>query len=188
MTDRPWLVVIDPQRIFADAPSPWGSPMFARAVEPIHRLAAAYRDRVVVTRFVAPAKPRGSWAPYMRAWPFADVSAEDPLYDVVEPLSGIGSHTVTATTFGKWGPELEGITGAVPRLVVVGVATDCCVISTVLAAADAGATIEIAADACAGSTPENHAKALDIMALYAPQVTVRSTGEILADRGRATGF
>ena len=26
--------------------------------------------------------------------------------------------------------------------------------------------------ACAGSTPENHAKALDVMALYAPQITV----------------
>ena len=38
---------------------------------------------------------------------------------------------VDATTFGKWGPELAAVVGDGP-LTVVGVATDCCVISTVL--------------------------------------------------------
>ena len=44
--------------------------------------------------------------------------------------------------------------------------------TTVLPAADAGATVRVLADACAGSTPENHAHALAVMSLYAPQVTV----------------
>ena len=52
------------------------------------------------------------------------------------------------------------------------VSTDCCVIGTALPAADAGATVVVRADACAGSTPENHDKALDVMALFGPQVTV----------------
>ena len=58
--------------------------------------------------------------------------------------------------------------------------TDCCVISTALAAADAGATLTVVTDACAGSTPENHQKALDVMSLYPPQITLATSAEIAA--------
>ena len=47
-----WLVIIDPQVIFADPDtSAWGSPMWASAVPEIAALAAAYGpERTVVTR------------------------------------------------------------------------------------------------------------------------------------------
>jgi hypothetical protein len=32
--------------------------------------------------------------------------------------------------------------------------------------------VRVVAGACAGSSPENHARALEVMALYAPQITV----------------
>jgi nicotinamidase-related amidase len=86
---------------------------------------------------------------------------------------------VTATTFGKWVPDLVAITGETPHLVVAGVSTDCCVVSTALAAADAGATLTVVTDACAGSTPGNHRSALDVMALYPPQITLTTTAELL---------
>jgi nicotinamidase-related amidase len=89
---------------------------------------------------------------------------------------------VEATTFGKWTPGLRAVVGERPTLVVAGVATDCCVISTVLPAADAGASVTVVTDACAGSTDDNHQKALDVMALYAPLVTLSTTDEVL-DRG-----
>jgi hypothetical protein len=57
------------------------------------------------------------------------------------------------------------------------------VISTVLPAADAGARITLAADACAGSTAENHAAALHVMGLYPPQVTLGDTDSVLAASG-----
>ena len=56
---------------------------------------------------------------------------------------------------------------------LAGVSTDCCVLSTALAAADAGCTVEVVADACAGSSDEAHERALAAMALYAPQIIVR---------------
>ena len=40
-----WLVVIDPQRIFASPDSEWGSPMFPDIVEPVRRLASAAGER-----------------------------------------------------------------------------------------------------------------------------------------------
>ncbi|NLI18019.1 MAG: cysteine hydrolase [Actinomycetales bacterium] len=176
-----WLVVVDPQRIFAAPGSAWGSPMWADVVAPIRALAAAFGERVIVTRWVAPRERTGSWAAYMEAWPFADHPADHPLFDVVDELADLPGHRVTATTFGKW-EVIAPITGPAPHLVLTGVSTDCCVISTALPAADAGATLSVVTDACAGSTAENHAAALHVLSLYPPQITLRSTVEILGER------
>ena len=167
-----WLVVIDPQRVFADPASGWAAPRFAETVEPIHALAAEHGDRVLVTRWVPGAEKPGAWRAYFDAWPFADRPADDPLFDLEPRLAGLTERpTLDAPTFGKW-REIEAVTGPVPEIVLTGVATDCCVLSTALAAADAGATVTVASAGCAGSSDENHRKALDLMALYAPQITV----------------
>lgn len=112
--DAPWLVVIDPQQIFAAPDSDWGSPMFAGIVEPVHRLAEQYADRVIVTRWVAPRDPQGSWRPYLDAWPMADVEPDDPTFDIVPEMRDLPAQVVTATTFGKWVPELIDLTGPTP--------------------------------------------------------------------------
>ena len=178
-----WLVVVDPQRIFADPGSAWGSPMFPAIVEPVRRLATVAGRRTVVTRWVPARDPQGSWAAYLEAWPFADVPEDDPLLDLVPELavlaSGSGAGVVSLPTFGKWGPALEAVTGPTPHLVLAGVSTDCCVVSTALAAADAGATVTVVTDACAGSTPDNHAAAMSVMSLYPPQITLATTDEVL---------
>ncbi len=171
--DADWLVVVDPQQLFAspDA-SPWGSPMWEAAAPRVLGLAESFGpERTVVTRFVADPSLGGSWGPYYEEWPFALVPDEDPLYTVVPELDGVAGRVVTAATFGKW-PALRDLLGPHPRVTLAGVATDCCVISTALPMADAGAHVRVAADACAGSTPENHAHALAVMSLYAPQIHV----------------
>ncbi|NHA66546.1 cysteine hydrolase family protein [Phycicoccus flavus] len=167
------LVLVDPQVVFADpGVSPWGSPMFGAAVGAMRELAdAAGPDATVVTRFVADPALGGSWGRYYEDWPFALVPDDDPLYAVVPELDRLGARVVTAGTFGKW-PVLRDLVAPGARVRVAGVATDCCVLSTVLPMADAGITVEVVADACAGSTPENHARALDAMRLFAPQVLI----------------
>jgi nicotinamidase-related amidase len=174
-----WLVVIDAQRIFASPDSQWGSPMFPAIVDPVRRLAAAAAERTVVTRWVPATEPQGSWAAYLEAWPFADVPEDDPLLALVPELADLGKQVVSLPTFGKWGYALQAVTGPLPHLVLTGVSTDCCVISTALAAADAGATITVVTDACAGSTPENHQAAMDVMALYPPQITLATSEEVV---------
>lgn len=177
-----WLVVIDPQRIFASPEeSEWGSPMFAGIVEPVQRLAEAVGpERTVVTRWVPSEKRPGSWSDYFDAWPFADRPATDHIFDLVSDLRGRTAHpSVDRSTFGKWCPELEGVCGATPTLIVTGVSTDCCVISTVLPAADAGARVVVVTDACAGSTQDNHDAAVTVLGLYPPQVALASSTEVL---------
>lgn len=129
------------------------------------------------TRYVAPAEPRGAWAAYFREWPFALVPPTDPLYDLT--LAPDGHAVVTAETFGKWGPELAAATHDADELVLAGVSTDCCVLSTALAAADAGLRVRVVEDACAGASPADHRRAVDAMALYAPLIEITTVAEVL---------
>lgn len=171
---KPWLVIIDPQVIFADPSSEWASPMWDEAAANIGRLATAF-DQVIVTRWIPPEAPAGSWKDYMEEWTFANVGHDDPLLDLVADYPG---QVIDAPTFGKWN-EIASITGEHPHLYITGVSTDCCVLSTVLPAADAGAHITVISDACAGSTRENHERALGAMSLYPPQVTISTTEDVL---------
>ena len=179
MTDRGWLLGIDLQRVFGDPSSQWRAPRYAAAAANVVRLASAWGERCVFTRFVAPAQPTGAWVPYYEAFPWALEPPDSTLYEFTDEVAPLAQRTVTATTFGKWNADLRALVGDQPRLVVGGVATDCCVISTVLAAADAGADITVVTDACAGSTDENHQKALDVMGLYVPLVSFATTEELL---------
>ena len=182
MSAGPWLVAVDFQRVFGAPSSEWRAPRYAAAAANAVRLAEAFGARAVFTRFVAPQHPTGAWVPYYEQFPWALQPADSPLYeltDEVAPHAGRAA-AVTATTFGKWGADLRALVGDQPDLVVAGVATDCCVISTVLAAADAGASVTVVTDACAGSTDDNHAKALDVMSLYAPLVSLTTTADLLA--------
>jgi nicotinamidase-related amidase len=174
---RSILAVIDLQNVFADPASSWFTPRFAEVVPPIQRLVTAFGDDVVFTRFVAPARPEGVWKQYYARWPFALQPPDSPIYQVVDGFQP--SSTVDATTFGKWTPRLATRVGGA-GLVLAGVSTDCCVLSTALAAADAGVSVTVVSDACAGVDDESHVKALDIMKLYSPLVKVATTEEVLA--------
>ena len=180
VTEDSWLVVIDPQVIFADPSSQWCAPRFAEIVEPVRLLAQAFGDRVIVTRWVPPETKVGSWVPYFETFPFADEAPDHALFDLVPAAVQLGArHTVSEPTFGKWGQQLTAITGPTPHLVLTGVATDCCVISTALPALDAGASVTVVSDACAGSDDTNHQRALDVMGLYVPQLAVTTSRELL---------
>ena len=176
------LVVIDMQAVFGRPGSPWAAPGFDAAAAGLRRLLPAFAGRTVWTRYVAPAAPAGAWRAYVAQWPFALVPPDDPLYAFADGLDPASDPVVTATTFGKWGPALDAATGHAGELVVAGVSTDCCVLSTVLPAADAGRRVRVVADACAGASAADHERALDAMRLYAPLVEVTSVDEVLGPR------
>jgi nicotinamidase-related amidase len=178
VTAPAWLVVIDMQAVFADEGSPWRAPRYAEAAEGVRALLPAFAGRTVWTRFLAPAEPRGAWVPYYEEWGFAREPADSPVW----AFSGFdpGDDPVVDTaTFGKWGRRLAAVTGDAP-LVLAGVSTDCCVLSTALAAADDGRFVQVVADACAGASDEDHQRALDAMALYRPLITITSVAALRA--------
>ena len=178
MADRAVLVAIDMQAVFRPG-SPWGAPEYARASAGIERLLPGFGDDVVFTRFVAPSAPEGAWIPYYAQWPFALVPDDDPLYALTAPFDALARRIETRPTFGKWDAGLATAMDGSREMVLTGVSTDCCVISTALAAADAGIHVRVVADACAGASVDDHRRALDAMALYAPLIEVTSVDEVL---------
>jgi nicotinamidase-related amidase len=178
LTAGTWLVVIDMQAVFADPASGWAVPRFAAAAAEVDRLRPAFAGRTVHTRFVAPAEPAGAWRAYYRDWPWALQPPEAPLWDLV---GNPGGPVLDRPTFGKWGPELDAATVGRRDLVLAGVATDCCVLSTALAAADGGVRVRVAADACAGATDADHERALAAMALYTPLITLTTVDDLLSE-------
>jgi nicotinamidase-related amidase len=184
-----WLAVIDMQRVFAEPGTDWFVPRFAQITGPVTDLVAVYRPRVTFTRFVAPAVPAGAWQRYYDQWPFALQPPDAPIYDLAAEFAGQAGPTLDATTFSKWGPELAGRVGPGGRLVLAGVSTDCCVLSTAVAAADAGVSVTVVAGACAGATDESHEQALAVLRLYQPLVEVIGLEQALsgARRGDRAG-
>ncbi|WP_416961937.1 cysteine hydrolase family protein [Streptomyces sp. Agncl-13] len=182
MTTAPGhLAVIDMQRVFAEPDSPWATPRFDEAAAGVRRLLPAFGERVTFTRFVAPEKPTGAWRAYYDQWPFALQPPDAPLWELTDEFAAQARHLVDAPTFGKWTPELAERVGPAGRLVLVGVSTDCCVLSTALAAADAGAEVLVVADACAGVDDDSHAKALHVMDLYRPLIRVVTVAEAVGE-------
>ena len=184
---RSVLVAIDMQEIFGRPDSPWATPDYASASAGIERLlpafsADAFGAETIFTRFVAPAQPQGAWVPYYEQWSFALAPDDDPLYALTPPFREVARRIETRPTFGKWDAAFATAMGDATEMVLTGVSTDCCVLSTALAAADAGVHVRVVADACAGLSAADHRRALDAMALYAPLIEITSVDEVLASR------
>jgi nicotinamidase-related amidase len=167
---RSHLVAIDLQRVFAEPGGPWSTPRFGEIVPVVADLVAA-APAVTFTRFVAPTTPKGSWADYYERFPFARRPPDDPMWDVVPEVRPDPDRTVSLATFGKWGHRLAARADG-STLVLTGVSTECCVVATAVAAADAGASVQVVTDACAGATDASHAAALAVLEFFAPQVVL----------------
>lgn len=179
MTRAPdsFLVVIDMQVAFADPASVWVAPRYDEIVPVIGKLTARFAGRVVYTRFVRDARETGSWRPYYDRWSSMRAAEDSQLWDMTLPVPQ-SAPVVSLPTFSKWGPDLERIVGPDAPLVMCGVATDCCVLGTAYGAADAGRTVTVVADACAGATDAAHGQALALLDMLDPMVKVRRSDEI----------
>jgi nicotinamidase-related amidase len=180
-----WLVLIDLQRIFGEPGSAWFTPGFPAVEAGAVRLRHLFPGRTALTRFLAPETPEGAWVPYYEQWPFALDPDNADLYDLMPALPPGDAVIIDRPTFGKWDSDTSAALGGTRDIVLAGVSTDCCVLSTALAAADAGVRVRVVADACAGLSEADHRRALDAMALYAPLIEITTIEEILAERGLA---
>ena len=179
MLAQDWLVVIDMQVVFGEPGSAWFTPGYPTIEPTVERLVDQFGERVVFTRFVAPERPEGAWVAYYEEWPFALVPSNDHLYDLMPAFADSAAQVISRPAFGKWDGELAGILGADATMHLVGVSTDCCVLSTALAAADAGVRVRVVADACAGVSDAAHERALTAMALYGPLIELTTAAAVL---------
>lgn len=178
MGNEPWLAVIDLQEIFFRPDTGWFVPRYDEAAAGVRELLPLFGDRAVFARFVAPRTPTGAWVNYYERWPFALVPDDDPLYDLAPEFVSDRHPVVSMTTFSKWGPEFEAAVQGSREIVLAGISTDCCILSTALAAADAGVHVRVVADACAGVSDADHQRALDVMGMYAPLIEITTVEQV----------
>lgn len=174
----PLLVVVDMQLVFASG-APWATPGFEQLERPVAGLVEAFGDRVAFTRFVLPADPRGSWETYYQTWAEVRLPGAARLFELAHPWAELARSTIDLPTFSKWGPELQSLVGEGGELVLCGVATDCCVLATALAASDDGVHVRVVSDAAAGATAEAHRRALAVLQGFRPQISVTTVAEEL---------
>lgn len=141
------------------------------------RLLPSFGGRVVFTRFLAPVRPGppGCGGPTKR-WPLALQPPDAELWRLTPEFAVLGAPVLDAETFGKRTPELAARLAPASRLVLAGVSTECCVLTTALAATDAGTEVVAVADACAGADDEAHARRCTCWTCTGPwSVSPRST-------------
>ena len=117
----------------------------------------------------------GSWTRYYERWPFALDPAFGWLWALDAPWQDRAS--LASHTFSKWVPAAQATVDPGAALVLCGVSTDCCVLMTALAAVDDGRQVRVVADACAAKTPAHQARALELLAGRAPQLSIVTAAE-----------
>ena len=175
------LVVIDMQKVDEEG-APWAGEGFGDVCENIVRLieSGAFAD-VCFTRFVMPDVARGSWLRYQAK--YRDVHAESTYGEITEHLASFASAYLAFDKAGysayRAGAFAEWADGA-NRLVVCGVIAECCVLATVLEAAERGADIIYLTDACA-STSAGKLRMAEVILTedFAPHVTLMTTDNYL---------
>ncbi len=179
---------IDMQRLFSEK-TDWHTPGVAEVTPPIVRIAQHAPERAIYTRFRAPKQiehAKGQWRTYYRRWQsvLADRNDAD-LYDLVPELRPFVPPGQTLDKLGYSAfdaPELEPMLAKLgaKTLILTGVETDVCVLSTLFAAIDRGYRIVLVADAIASSDPASHAATLaHVIPRFDRQVEVTDTPSLL---------
>ncbi len=179
------LVVIDMQNCFRDRTGQWAVPRYDEIVPVIEALQHTLDGPTVYTKFVAGNNKPGSWEAYYRRWDQMCLPQGAPEWDISMDVPP-GSETICAPTFSKWGPKLETLIPLGGELILTGVATDCCVLSTALGAVDAGRYVTVVADACAAVSDEAQQQTLALLALLSPMCRVLTSAEVLTRGGNET--
>lgn len=175
------LVLIDMQSAFQLDGAQWECHGYDSAAAKVQQLRAAHPGPAVWTQFVRDPLEEGAWQDYYDRWDQYRITPNDPLWQLtIEPQTQ--DRLIQAPTFGKWNTDLSKIAEEYQHLTVAGVATDCCVLSTVLPAVDAGKYVTVVSDACAGATQQAHEQALNLMGMLEPMVTITTTQELIGNR------
>jgi nicotinamidase-related amidase len=188
------LIVIDMQRLFAE-PTEWQVPGLAGIVPAVRRLVAHRPAAAVFTRFVTPNSADdapGRWRHYYRRWSSVTLDRMAPemldLMPELAPLAQAGAICDKSTYSALADGMLADLLAAreVKTLILAGVETDVCVLTTALDAVDLGYRVVIASDAVTSSSTVGHRGAVDmLLARFDRQVDVATVAEICAAWGAA---
>ena len=138
-------------------------------------------EQVIFTQYLAPKHPVGVWKEYNEV--NATVNANTWLNEMMpEFLPWTKKYPLyTKSVYSSFAiPEVVEAAKKAGRLVISGVVAECCVLSTVLSAIDAGCKVIYLTDAVAGLSEASRKETEKIVSYFAPLHTeLMTTGEYL---------
>lgn len=180
---------VDMQRLFAEK-TVWHTAALPSLIAPIRRLTLLHPGRTVFTRFVTPvtaAEAPGTWRRYYGHWssvtldrmPADLIDLVPELADLVPPEREIDKLTHSAFTSDAFLEILRR--DGTDALVVTGVETDVCVLTTVLDAVDRGIHVVVVTDGVASSVPAAHRATIEhVYPRYDQHLELMTTDEVVA--------
>jgi nicotinamidase-related amidase len=178
---------IDMQNLFA-GDTEWHTPWMERVLPVVERIAGAWPDRTIFTRFIPAERPgegEGTWRRYWERWHSMTLNALPP--ESVELLPSLArlappAEVVDKRFYSPWlGTDLHDrlqVRG-IDTLVVSGAETDVCVLAAVLGAVDRGYRVVIPTDALCSSSDQTHDALLTLYRdRYGQQVETAIADEI----------
>ena len=159
MKNKDLLLIIDMQNVYTPGQD-WACWRIRQAVASIRRLldSGVFED-VIFTRFLASDAPAGVWKEYNRV---NEAVNQDPWKN--EMMPEFVPYLERYPLFTK----VQKAARLADRVVITGVVSECCVLSTVLAGVDLGIPLLYLEDAVSGLSAESDRAVLDILSGLAP--------------------
>lgn len=179
------LLVIDMQNAYT-AEGPWTCPNMGRATEQIIALIESGRfAEIVFTRFDAPQDPVGTWKDYNVI--NQEVNEDEWMNEMVPQMATYleqypvySKSTYSSMTVPEIRAAAEQCIARGGSIVLTGVVSECCVLSTAFEAIDLGCPVVYITDACAGCSDDLEAAVVSVLAgLDYVQTTILDTAGYL---------
>lgn len=186
-------LVVDMQEMFRSHPD-WGTEVLTRVIPPIRRLLEARPDNAYFSRFIPPQRAdhaSGTWQRYYRRWASVTLDNLAPgQVAIVRELRPWAKRVADKVGYSAMAnPVLRqaAISHSDHCMILSGVETDVCVLSTVMEGVDAGLRVILATDALTSSSTACHERALAILHdRFDEQVELATVDQILAAWQRDT--
>lgn len=181
------LLVIDMQNVYTKGQEWACEGVETASASILHLLEGQTPKQVIFTQYLAPKHPEGVWKEYNEV--NAAVNANVWLNEMMpEFLPWIKAYPLyTKSVYSSFAiPEVVEAAKKAGRLVISGVVAECCVLSTVLSAIDAGCKVIYLTDAVAGLSEASRKEAEKIVSYFAPLHTELLTTEEYLARNKTT--
>ncbi|MBV1798954.1 cysteine hydrolase family protein [Siccirubricoccus sp. G192] len=179
---------VDMQNLFAGE-TEWHTPWMERVLPVVERIASAWPERTIFTRFIPAERPgdgEGTWRRYYERWSEMTLEALPPgSIDLLPPLARLvpPAQVIDKRVYSPWmEPALDQLLRArgIDSLIVTGAETDVCVLATVLGAVDRGYRVVIPTDAICSSSDHTHDAMLTLYReRYGQQVEAVTADQLL---------
>lgn len=174
------LLVIDMQNVYLPD-SPWGCKNMPKAISNIKTL-LDYEDKkydVIFTEYLPSESPKGIWKEYNIV--NKEINDNKWMNEIVDELKDYDYPIYTKSVYSSMKiDKVRELSEEANRIVISGVVSECCVLSTVLEAIDLGYKVIYLKDACAGFNDETEASVLKVFEGLIPlHIEVMTTEEYL---------